>query len=282
METAAQLASTDVLVQVHIPKCAGTSVAEWLRLATFAGALTGFGAFYPDFIFSDEGLWQVGLHDPRLTALSAHNIRRFPPKIHDRRLHYFTILRRPLPHFLSIVRYMLQERTAYAVPAAVGDALYDMARWLLERPAGSGFRENSQTNHLALYPWCDATAGRCDPSRYETWSKADRSAYERERLDVAKAVLRSFLVVGTVERLHDTLEVLRVRSAQHGLQLLEVEALPWTNVTKIPIGDVSWLEHDPLGKRVVESLAVDTELYAYAERLLDEALAREGCNQHRA
>jgi hypothetical protein len=263
----------DVLVQVHIPKCAGTSISAWLRNASASGYLAGFGAFYPDFVFSDEGLWKSGLHDPRLTAISAHSVRRFPPQIHGRPMHYFTILRRPLPHALSIIRYMIQERRAYGIPLSVGDSSREIAAWLLSRTPGAFGRENLQTNHLALYPWADATKGRCDPDESEHWSAADRAAYERERLDIAKDVLRSFLAVGTVERLTESLELLRARSAQHGIHLAPADRVPRDNVTQIPIDDIAWIESEPLGRRLLDSMAVDAELYAFAEELLAATLA---------
>jgi hypothetical protein len=262
----------DVLVQVHIPKCAGTSVSAWLRSASASGALTGFGAFYPEFDLTDDTLWQSGLQDPRLTAISAHSIRRFPPTVKGRPMHYFTIVRRPLPHALSILRYVLQERRAYGVPPTVGDTTRDIAAWLLSRPPGSFFRENLQTNHLALYPWCDATRGRCDPDRFGSWSIADQVAYERERLDIAKEALQSFLAVGTVERLTETLELLRRRSAAVGLNLLPADCVPRDNVTRLPLDDISWLDQEPLGSRLLESTEVDAQLYAFADAQLDAAV----------
>jgi hypothetical protein len=262
----------DVLVQVHIPKCAGTSISAWLRNASACGALAGFGAFYPDFVFTDDSLWQSGLNDPRLSAISAHNVRRFPAQIHGRSMRYFTLVRRPLPHALSILRYMLQERRAYGIPPSVGDTSRAIAAWLLSLPPGAFARENLQTNHLALYPWADATKGRCDPEFFGSWSAADQAAYERQRLDIAKDVLRSFLVVGTVERLTDSLELLRRRSAAYGLNLLPVDAVPRENVTRIPVDDISWIDHEPLGHRLIDSMAVDAELYAFADGLLDTAL----------
>ncbi len=269
-----------MLVQVHIPKCAGTSVSAWLRHASEAGALAGVGAFYPDVVFTDDQLWQTGLHDPRLTAVSAHNIRRFTASIHGRRMNYFTILRRPLEHGLSILRYLLQERRAYGVPAQVGGGTRDMADWLLGRPIGAFFRENVQTNHLALYPWCDATRGRCDPVNYGRWAAADQRAYERERLDVAKDVLRSFLAVGTVERLSATLEILRVRAAERGLHLLPVDQVPRENVARVPLDDIRWIGAEPMGRRFLESLAVDAELHVFAGALLEQA--RSGVYEFRA
>jgi hypothetical protein len=266
------VAAPDVLVQVHIFKCAGTSVANWLRNAAVTGVISGFRPYYEDnYVYTADQLWEAGFDDPRLTAATSHGIRRFPPTIHDRRIHYFTILRRPLPHFLSVVRYMLQERVAFAIPAPIGRTSKAMTAWLLSKPVGTEFRENTQTNHLALFTWCDATGGRCDPARYGRWPAADQALYERERLGVAKDVLRSFMVAGTVERLDETLELVRARSAAFGMNLPPISDVPFANVTAVPIDDIAWIDDDPLGERLRESFAIDAELHAFADRLLDEA-----------
>jgi len=246
----------DVLVQVHIPKCAGTSVAAWMGSAYTWGELTGFLSYYAGH-HVDDGVWPNGLRSPRLTAVSAHNIRRFPDSINGRRIHYFTILRDPLTHFLSMLRYMVQERAAFGVPPEVGNTTREVAAWLLDRPRGLPLCENTQTNHLALVAWCDATRGQL--------------AYERERLELAQDILGSFLAVGTVERLTETLELVRERSWDFGFRLLPVDRVPRINVTRVPLDDISWLDNDPVGERVRASIAVDRELYAFAERLLDTA-----------
>ena len=156
----------------------------------------------------------------------------------------------------------------------VGHASRDVARWLLDGPSGKPF-ENTQTNHIALYTWCAATDGRCDPERYGSWYPADRAAYERERLDLAKSVLGSFLAVGTVERLPETLDMVRRRSAKFGLHLLPVERLAHVIVTSVPFADdISWIDNEPLGRRLLESVAVDRELHAYAQGLLDTSLGK--------
>ncbi|MGA2393282.1 MAG: hypothetical protein ABSH03_08035 [Candidatus Lustribacter sp.] len=264
------MASPDILVQIHIPKCAGTSVGVWLRNAALDGVISGFRALYPDHVYA-ENEQPVGFHDPRLTAVTTHNIRRFAPISGGRRVHYFTLLRDPVTQFLSAARYMLQEREAFGVPSSVGWTPRDIAAWVLDQPLDAPFRDNNQTNHLAMYVWCDATAGRCQPEARETWAASDRAAYERERLAIAKDVLRSFLVVGTVERITESLELVRRRSTAFGLQLPPVEKLGRHNVTAVPVGDRSWIENDPIGVRLRESVAVDHELYLFAQQLLDEA-----------
>jgi hypothetical protein len=96
--------------------------------------------------------------------------------------------------------------------------------------------------------------GRCDSERYGLWSPTDQAAYERERLD-------------------ETLELVRRRSAVFGLNLPPVAHVPHANVTHVAVDDISWIDNEPLGKRLLESFAIDQELYAFANQLLDEARA---------
>jgi hypothetical protein len=242
-----------------------------LRDAAIAGAITGYRSLYPDYVFEPLEVWPSA-DDPRLAAVSTHNIRRFAPTIAGRPLHYFTLLREPRAQALSVLRYVQQERKAFGVPADVGAGSKDIARWLLDGVNGEPF-ENAQTNHIALYTWCDATRGRCVPELYAGWSAADKAAYRRERLDLAKSLLRSFLAVGIVERLPESLAVVRRSSMEVGINLLPAERITVANVTQIPPGDdVTWIDEDPLGQRLLESLEVDRELHAFAERLLDEAV----------
>jgi hypothetical protein len=268
------VAGADLLVQIHIPKCAGTSVGVWLRDAALDGVISGFRAYYPDYVYGPQEL-PAGFNDERLTVATTHNIRRFDPMSGARPVHYFTLLREPVEHVLSAVRYMLQERTAFGIPPDIAQTPRDVAAWVMSRSVDEPFRENAQTNHLALYVWCDATRGRCDPENRRSWSPADRTAYERERLDIAKDVLRSFLAVGTVERITESLELVRRRAAQFGLVLPPADKVQHYNATRIPYGNLSWIDDDPVGARLRESVAVDSELYAFAGKLLDEALVKE-------
>jgi hypothetical protein len=259
-------------------------VSHWLRMAAEHGYTTGFGAFYPEFFLDAEALWTAGLHDPRLTTASAHNIRLFVPAVQGRRMHYFTLLRQPRAQMISALRYMLQEREGSDVPADLVTT-HDAAKWLLTGPIDDVTRENVQTNHLALFTWCAATAGRCDPAAPATWTARDRAAYKRERLNIAKDVLDGFLVAGTVERLMETMTLVRDRSGAFGVNLPPVEMIGRVNVTSIPAGDsLAWLDSDPAGDGMRASVAEDLELYAYANALLDEAAdaAEDGHGEARA
>ncbi len=242
-----------------------------MRRAAVSGALAGFGSLYGDEgIFDEERLWRACLSDPRTRAASSHSIRRFPRAIRGRRLHYFTILRHPLANFLSGARYMQQNRPKFGVPDSVGNSTRAMAKWILSRPLGEPFRENNQTNHLALFPWCAETNGRLRGEEYGFWHASDQAAYQRDRVALAKRALDSFIVVGCVERLPHSLDLLRRRSAAFGIDLPPVEDIKRDNVTTVPLDDVSWL-HEDLGVRVMESFAADLEVYAYGVKLQEAA-----------
>ena len=268
------VATGELLIQVHIPKCAGTSIAVWMRAAAVRGAMPGFRAFYDGTLLNSEAdFFAAGFSDPRLTAISSHHIRRFPAHICGRPAHYFAVLRRPLAHFLSVVRYMIQERPAFNVPDDVSDDSIDIARWLLNRPLGSIFGENTQTNHLALYRWCDATGGRCDPATMDAWSARDLNAYRRDRLGIAKEEMQKFIGIGTVDRLDEFLPLLVRRAATFGIQLPSPSEVQHNNVTSVPLDDTSWIYRLPLGQQLRDSLAVDQELFVYAEGMLAGALS---------
>jgi hypothetical protein len=273
------MSSADVLVQVHIPKCAGTSISDWMRRAALAGLTTGFGSFYPSYILTPEKLWEAGLNDPRVVTVSAHNIRTFDRLIHDRRMRYFTLVRDPRKQTVSFMRYIIQERDAFGVPPTVASSLPDVAAWLFTQFPDVEFRKNRQTNHLALHTWCAATGGRCRPDEYGAWSERDHAAYRRDRLDIAKETLAGFLVAGTVERLVETMTLVRARSAELGIVLPPVEAIEYQNVTRVfTTGELPWDEDSRAGQALRTSTAVDEQLYAYAGGLLD-ATARDGKGQ---
>ena len=254
----------DLLVHIHIPKTAGTSLRMWL----YRAFPNGFGSMYPAYDFDEESLAAAGLGDLRLRAVSTHNIRRFPPQSCRRRMHYLTLLREPLDHFRSIVLYLKQ------VKRDVGDWLpfkkmlpeemekmssREITEYLLTKHFDNF--ESPQTTFLAAYAWRDRVA---DPS--------DHQAFCAERLEIAKGILRSFLAVGTVERIRESLDLMRARCASLGYGLLPTQEIGWDNVTKFR-DDFGWAhEGDDVGRRLLAATADDRALYAFAEELLDEGL----------
>jgi hypothetical protein len=174
------------------------------------------------------------------------------------------------------MRYIIQERDAFGVPPTVASSLPDVATWLFTRFPDLEFRKNRQTNHLALHTWCAATRGRCLPEAYGTWSDRDHIAYRRDRLNIAKETLGGFLVAGTVERFVETMTLVRGRSAELGIVLLPVEAIEYQNVTNVfTTGELSWDEDSAAGQALRTSIAVDEQLYAYAQGLLDVTVRDE-------
>jgi hypothetical protein len=269
-------AAADVLVHVHVPKCAGTAVRAWLFRAVF----TGFGVWYPDYVFDDERLESVGLRDVRVRAFSSHSIRRFPTAACGRRMNYFTLLRRPVPYVLSRLRYHYQLQVLANRRPPFGNGEFssrEAVSWLMDDARAGLLHDVMQTNFFALYPWCDSEgkSRRCDPNAFTSWPAGDRAAYQRQSLDIARDVLRRFLMVGIVERVVDSLDVLAERAADRGFRLLPSQELTLENVTSVRLDNTDWItEEDPVGRRFLESLAEDEALYRFAESLLNEAAGK--------
>lgn len=258
----------NVLVHVHIYKCAGTSVRVWLGRAF----PNGFGVWYPHYVFDEVTLEAAGLGDRRLRALSSHTIRRYPQVSCGRRMRYFTLLRNPVDHVLSNIRYMCQIQHE-ANPSLPIPSVRAVVEILLNTPGIDPFWDNMQTNFLAQHTWADGegAAYKCDPRAPHSWSREARDAYLGARLRISKDVLRSFLAIGTVERIIESLELLRMRATPLGFELLPPPEITMENVTRVAIEDRSWIgQHDPVGRQFLAYVNDDEELYAFGEQLLDE------------
>jgi len=139
---------------------------------------------------------------------------------------------------------MLQEREAFEVPPDVPDTSRAVTPGC-RAPPGSLFRENTQTNHLRYILGAMRRSGAVTPT---TSSVGRRQTGRRSNASgsICKARV-AFVRHGRRGRaLTDTLTVLRRRSALHGLDLLPVEDVPHDNVTRVPLDDISWIEHEPL------------------------------------
>ncbi len=267
-----------VLVQIHIPRTAGTSVSAWLRDATQQGLTSGHAALYPTHaLLSDAELSEAWVADERVSTISSHNILMLPPRLCDRPASYFTIVREPLDHFASLVHYMMQNRAAFDVPDQAREPR-EVAEWFLDSGLGELKSENIQTNHLALYTWCREAGTTSRADAYASWSADEQQAYIDGRLEVAKSVLRSMLCVGIFERLHESLELVRRHAERIGIRLLPAADVPAINGTERDADDRAWMDSaTPLGAKIAASTAVDRELYAYALGLYERQLDGVAC-----
>lgn len=276
------VADEDLLVHVHIPKCAGTSLWYWLARHNVGS----HGFLYPlvsdSFYYDEEALAKLGIASTALRCMSSHYFRVYPEFCAGRRMRYFTLLRDPVAHFVSYARYIRtvypnitdQEQMESVPPGADTLSLREFTAWLLACEYDVPFRENYQTNYLTSYVWRSTTGRGPKPGEPRPkWNAADWEAYCSERLALGKALLRRFALVGTVERMPESLAVLVRQAASWGLQLGPTDDVGHVNQTVDNGFDVDWIrEDDPIGRALLDSLAEDRALHAFASSLLDEML----------
>lgn len=236
-----------VILFLHIPKAGGQSLGELVFTQTRAETaaendLLNAGVAYLTYGFLKEQPLQVPAHAlpllarPDLRAVIGH----FWFGLHEhvaRPAVYVTALRHPVERVLSLYYYTELDE---AVPLET----------FVARPP---FREvdNDQTRRLA---GVDPEIGRCTP----------------EMLASAKENLRRrFAVVGTIERLDETVVLLHRKLGWPGPVVC-----PARNVNaerpaaaSLPRATIAAIE---------ERNALDLELWRYASQLMDEAIAAEG------
>jgi hypothetical protein len=267
---------------LHIPKTAGTAVAEFIRAA-----------------YSDSDLLNVyTCYDILRLDLAAIRSRRcytghFGTGLYgllDREIASFTILRDPFEQTVSHMRHIDRFLRAHAlrhpawyIQALMGKTIYGY----VDHPKLRGMIINYQTRNLGLdldlKSW---HVGMRSPStrRKVRFDAADRSGLGRllaeaeqgvamqDILESAKRRLDSMAVVGTVERIDETLGLI--------CDLLGVTPparLPEKNVSPGKIVGQRYREHGGLSKSVIDAIDAcneyDRQLYAYANALLDKQLA---------
>lgn len=263
---------------MHIPKTAGTSLADLIRMA------------YP----AEQC---INAYNPgELTALSRAEINRYHCFIGhygtglfsllDREVPCITLLRDPFEQAVSHIRHseridseqnvLLYKATSFARRFVNRHYLqsYDALRRCMEY-AYRGMVRDYQTRQLGVDIDLRPRLGRSDTPTitqlvYETQGKQSiEQIFER-----AKARLDNMAIVGTVERFADTMELLC-----DYLGLPTPEHPPETNVNPGRQIRVSYREDasvSPALTTMIDSnTRYDRELHAYASRLLDAKLAQK-------
>ncbi|HUO30231.1 MAG TPA: hypothetical protein VMU80_13505 [Bryobacteraceae bacterium] len=237
-----------VLAHIHVPKCAGTAFRVMLERA-WGGRMLPLYVDDTYFVYGEETLRNYLMWDRELRGLSSHHVRAFPRWLAGREMLYVTFLRDPVEQFVS---YMTHIQKYYATitdrnlldavpPDAPRLTLREFARWLLTQERDVPFRENHNVNFFARY---SAPAG--------------------DRLAAARAALDGFFFVGITEHIEDSMQRLRARARQAGLDF-PGDALPTENVSRECRGDLSWIHpEDEVGRMLLRSVALDRQLYDWA------------------
>lgn len=266
------MASADLMVFVHIPKCAGTAVNTWLTLSHHYGNLYVKTATGPIKALRWTDVRPVDLEDPKLRSVASHHLRTYPPSIHGRDLHYITILRHPIARWISFVRFFHHLEANDERPAR---SLRDYAEWSLAQPEYDQLELiNGQTNFIAEFEWFRRV--RRDDVNIDWAAEPELFArYRRERFTFALDLLREFAVVGTVERLDDFTRLLQARAPAWDVPLIRIDGLNPTHVTEGPVVDTAWITPaDSVGRRLLEAFAEDFELQRRGAERLAADLAR--------
>ena len=268
-----------LLVHVHIPKCAGTSFNNLLRISFGAGHLDAYLPV-PDAVYSNDEFAQRVAAAPQIQSIASHSIRRFPRILGDYVPLYVCFLRDPLEWYLSNLTYVLKNCAELSadhrsiLPPDLGSlSVRDLAQWLMDRTEQEG-RVKTYYDRMTLVEYLvTSTYDDCvlsDPS-----APPPPAVRETSLFSLSQHLLNSFFFVGMVEKMPEGLAILRRKLNAYGLCLAPGE-LPVLNTSHERRGDLSWLtEADPLGRRILGCLERDRCLYAHARACFDRERHRD-------
>jgi hypothetical protein len=265
------MAVEDLLVFVHIEKCAGTAVNTWLQLSHHMGNLYVKGSNVPMTSLRWSDINPADLADPKLRSIASHHLRTYPDTVQSRRLRYMTLIRNPVARWISYVRFFRKLVPAQAQPAL---SLREYAEWMLEQPEETTLAQrNGQLNFLAEHEWY--RRNRHDTIAIDWTAEPEAFArYRTERFALALELLDRFDVVGTVEQVDAFTQLLQARAPAWDIPLIAIEGLNPTHVTEGPPVDTSWITtDDSVGRKLFEAFAEDFELHQRASDRLAAGLA---------
>ena len=250
-----------LLAHIHSPKTAGSSFRRALDENYQQAHVHLYFDNSTTFVYENAELAEL-VRDPSIKAFSSHFVRRFPPVLAGRPVHYVTFLRNPIEQFISYITYTRKHYAAisdlvlldHLPPKMTGLSIRESARWILDGPdsAFRNFRENYATNFYARYSLFD-------------WHGLDYadSGYRTERLKAAQNILSRFLLVGIAECLDESWRLLRHRAERIGIELRDVR-IPTENVTADQREPLDWIRaDDEVGGKLLDSVREDLSLYSW-------------------
>ncbi len=265
------MSGAPLLMHIHVPKCGGTSIRRALDEILGPGHLPLYFE-HTTFALDDSDLAEF-VRPESIKALSSHSVRRFPRELGGRRMHYVTLLRDPVEQFISYITFTKKHYAAIRDPILLKHlppempslSVRECARWILNggRDVFVNFRDNYTTNFFARHVALDARAYKYSDHRYK-----------RRRLKLAQQVLDRFLFVGIVEQMEESWQLLRMRAGEIGIDLSD-GAVSCENPSADLRDDLSWMHAgDEVGKKLLESLAEDRELYRGALQKFERQVSK--------
>jgi hypothetical protein len=262
-----------IIIHAHIPKNAGTTVHE-IFYGNFGSDHLLHWQANPLFCLSRKDIEMLVDQRPTLKSISSHGLRRMWPAIRGRPALPITFLRNPTSQFLSLLRYTRQ---------SFGRLPAEVRRWWPDDTPHLGLRELAD-RYLRTSAALTGTTQLSQQTRFfcplnytNPVVRYDSTIYGHNNLSVASRILENFFFVGLVERMEESLELLKTKLKKAGIDLV-VPANICANQTDRS-ESLDWLnENDPVGKRVLMANRNDELLYhRFAERFrLELARFAEG------
>jgi hypothetical protein len=262
--------SKPLIVHVHVPKTAGTSLNTLLGL-WFGPRHSNLYHPQPNHWYSEAELNEYVAARPEMISLSSHSIRLFPPLIADRPVFYYCFLREPLDLLVSTFTYLKknyhnlspEHRARLPLETPTMD-LRDLISYRLGRDQGERFPGNwlnrffAEPSFVAKRQWL----GTAKPDSAE-----EAAEFARVCLPISMTSLDRFLFVGLTERFEEGVNQLRDRLGAMGIST-GGQPVPKENISKELRSDESWIRSgEGLGPRIQEALRLDIPLYRYGAGL---------------
>jgi Domain of unknown function (DUF6473)/Sulfotransferase family len=260
-----------VLVHFHIFKCAGMSVDSMLS-RSFGDGFESFDLDSETICIDERTLLDRIERNPRLEAISCHQLR--PPISGNAliRLHPFLFLRDPIDRVHSLYYYErmgVRRQTSTQIHTIKANELNfrQFVEWCLEKPGSAAPIANYQTRVCSVWR---------NGSTQEDW---DNTWADERNLRQALGFLSTLLFVGVVEKFAECIHelVATYKYLFPELQPMIVQENTTREHSALPLAERHTIIRNALGEalyyRLMRHNALDIALYKYASERLSKKVA---------